>query len=255
MSSHLFSVERGKKEQKLLTRFFIISFVAHLAFFGFMTGTTLLFDLQPSVKIESIEARLVRFGKKKRDKKMLPRIYKKTKPKVVTKKKNEKGNTLKKSPKKKAPKPKKKKIVKKKKKDINLDNLLGAAMDDIKKDARAEESDEGSLDGAKDGDVTDPAFAVKGSIYMRKVSTIIRRNWSIPTILKENRSLKAEIFWRITRGGEIYDISTESSSGNTLFDSSIVEALKKTGKLPLPEDKKVRKYVLKEGLQWAFSPE
>ncbi len=259
MSSHLFSTERERSERKLLQRFFIISFVLHALVFGFMAGTTLLFDLTPAVKIESVEARLVRFGKKKRDEKMLPRIYKKKKPKAVAKKKNDKGNSLKvkpeKKPAKKVRKPEKKKVAKKRKKDMNLDSLLGAAMADIKKDARAEESDEGSLDGARDGEVTDPAFAVKGSIYLRKVSSIIRRNWSIPTILRENRSLKAEIFWRITYGGDIYAISVASTSGNALFDSSVIEALKKTGKLPLPEDKKLKKYVLKEGLQWVFSPE
>ncbi|HSA33642.1 MAG TPA: TonB family protein, partial [bacterium] len=65
--------------------------------------------------------------------------------------------------------------------------------------------------------------------------------------------LKAEIYFRITPSGEVYDLQVVTPSGDNNFDSSVIEAVKLTAKLPLPEDRQLKKYVLTEGLQWGFT--
>ena len=144
----------------------------------------------------------------------------------------------------------------KKQKAQSLDELLaGKTIESIKRDARAEVSNEGAKDGVEDGEVTDPALALKANMYARKVAQLIRGNWNIPSIISpaELKTLNTEIFFRITFDGGIYDIKIGKSSGNKIFDSSVIEAIRKTGKLPLPEDKEFRKLVLKEGFVCPFS--
>ncbi len=242
---------RGDSELQKIKKFLIFSALAHILFFvgGSVFGS--LFDFQDKMEFDSIQAKLVKLGKE-RDEKLLPRITKKEEP-IVKKDMDQKGNTLKKEKvTEKKPKPVKKKPEKKQ----SLDDLLSGAMKDIKKDARAEVSDEGSKDGVDDGDVTDAALKIKGNLYIRKISNIIRKNWKIPGIISRDElyELNAEVYFRITYSGDIYDISIIGKSGNNIFDSSVIKAIKKTGNLPLPEDRKLRKLVLREGLQWIFKP-
>ena len=84
------------------------------------------------------------------------------------------------------------------------------------------------------------------SISIKELGNILNKN--------EIKSLVSEVFFRITFSGEVYNISIITTSGNKIFDSSVLEAIKRTGKLPLPKDRGLRKMVLREGLQWKFSP-
>lgn len=251
MRTFIFSPQTQKSEKKRITRFFSGSFFAHILLFLMLIAIGAWFESQPRIVFHSIQAKLVKLGKK-RKKRLLPRIVKKEQTHVKNKKKT-KGNTLKKKAvkKKKLEKPKTK-VVKKKK---SLENLLAGAMKEIEKDARAEESDEGRKDGAKDGDVTDPMLATKGNLYARKVANIIRSNWNIPSLIskKDLQLLQTTVFFRITFSGEVYNISIATKSGNSLFDNSILEALAKTNTLPLPIDKVLRKIILKEGFECPFT--
>ena len=226
------------------------------------------------IEFESVQAKLVKLGEE-RDKKLLPRI---TQPKPAPKsekkdlkpepKKEEKvevkpkpdgkANSLKpKEEPKKAEKPKKDEPPKEeKKKASSLDELLaGDVMEKIKRDARAEESKEGAKDGVEDGDVTDPALALKANMYARQVSKKIKENWNIPSIISadERKKLMTRVYFKITYSGDVYDIKIKESSGNSVYDSSVIEAVKKTGKLPLPDDKNLKKLVLKEGFECPFT--
>jgi outer membrane biosynthesis protein TonB len=269
MRSYIFSPRRQKKELGLLKKFFKTSMALHAALFISIIISGYLFDLTPKIKLEHIEARLVMKGKE-RKKKLLPRIVKKKRPKIkapTKKKATGKANSLKK-PEKTEKKPVKKKPVKKKpvkKKEVakkkekkeealSLDELLKDEMADIKKDARAEETDEGTKDGDEAGDVVDPSLAIKGNLYARKVSNIIKSNWKIPGIIspEELKKLRANVFFRITFKGELYSIDVTAGSGNKNFDSSLIEAIKRTGKLPLPGDRKLKKFILTEGLECEF---
>ena len=248
-NTFVFNNRYDKTEQALLSRFYIISVTAHLILI-LAFGSGLFLNNGNKIKFESVQARLVKLGKE-RDKKLLPRITKPKKSKAQQE--NKKGNSLK--PVKKNEK-KKKKVEKKIKKPPTLAELLSDTMKDIKEDARAEETDEGAKDGVADGDVTDPALALKANMYTRKISALIRKNWQIPAIIKKKalRNLSAEVFFRITYSGEVYSIEVVTASGNNIFDSSVIEAIKKTGTLPLPKDRELKKLVLKEGFECPFTP-
>ncbi len=252
--AYLFAPQVFAEEQKNLKRFTIASVGLHIMVVTTIVAAGSILDLSPKIEFEAVEARLVRFGEKPRDKKLLPRIVKEKTPapavtgpgNTLTDKEKEKTKQEKKEPEKNTEKPKK---------PASLDSLLGSALDDIKKDARAEVSKEGSPDGVPDGEITDPALAMKGNLYIRQISAVIRRNWRIPSLIaaEEIPALKAEIFFRITPEGEIYDLRLVTPSGNRHFDASVLEAVKLTATIPLPDDKKLKKYVLTEGLQWQFT--
>ena len=273
--SFIFGKNSGDMSRKTFLGCSIGSLILHILVLIFF-ASGLWFAESHKIEFESVQAKLVKLGEE-RDKKLLPRITqpkpapksekKDPKPepkkdeKVVEKPKpkpDDKANSLKpKEEPKAAEKTKKDEPPKEeKKKASSLDELLaGDVMEKIKRDARAEESKEGAKDGVDDGDVTDPALALKANMYARLISRKIKENWSIPSIISadERRKLMTKIYFKITFGGEVYDIKIRTSSGNTVYDSSVIEAVRKTTKLPLPEDKNLKKLVLKEGFECPFT--
>lgn len=251
------------------------SLIIHILVLIFF-ASGLWFAESHKIEFESVQAKLVKLGEE-RDKKLLPRITQpkpapkseKKDPKPEPKKEEQpvekpkekpdgKANSLKP---KEEPKPAEK--IKKneppkeeKKKASSLDELLsGDVMEKIKRDARAEETKEGAKDGVEDGDVTDPALALKANMYIRQISKLIKQNWNIPSIISadERKNLMTKVYFKITYGGEVYDIKIRTSSGNSVYDGSVIEAVKKTAKLPLPDDKNLKKLVLKEGFECPFT--
>ncbi|HPA57031.1 MAG TPA: energy transducer TonB [bacterium] len=248
--SYIFTVSNETGERKAVSRFYIYSFSIHIfIIIAFASGIWM--DRNRKIEFDTVQARLVKLGEE-RDKKLLPRITKQEP--VKSSKTEQKANSLKPVEKKKNEKNKEeeKKVVK----PPSLAELLSGTMQEIKKDARAEVTKEGATDGDDDGDVTDPALALKANMYTRKISALIRKNWNIPGIISGNqlKDLQTSAFFRITFSGEVYAIEIISSSGNKIFDSSVLEAIKKTGSLPLPEDRELKKLVLKEGFECPFTP-
>ena len=273
--SFIFGKNSGGIDRKTFLGCSAGSLVLHILVLIFF-GSGLWFVESHKIEFDIVQAKLVKLGEE-RDKKLPPRI---TQPKPAPKSekkdlKNEpkkeekpaekpkqkpdgKENSLKpKEEPKKAEQPKKDEPTKEEeKKPSSLDELLsGDVMEKIKRDARAEETKEGAKDGVEDGDVTDPALALKANMYARQVSKKIKENWSIPSIIsaEERKKLMTKIYFKITFSGEVYDIKITSSSGNSVYDSSVIEAVKKTGKLPLPDDKNLKKLVLKEGFECPFT--
>lgn len=245
-ATFIFGSRYSESERKVVKRFFAGSFVLHILFVV-LFASGLMFNSGRKIEFNTVQARLVKFGEE-RDKKLLPRITKKEQAKAPVK---EKANAL--TP---VEKKKDKKDEKKEAKAPSLAELLSKDIKDIKEDARAEDTDEGAADGVEDGDVTDPALALKADMYTRKISALIRNNWNIPAIIQQDqlKSLQAKAFFRITYSGEVYSVEIVDTSGNNLFDGSVIEAIKKTGKLPLPEDRDLKKLVLKEGFECPFTP-
>lgn len=241
----VFGNDYNQEEKKVVKRFFVYSLFLHAVFIFFFASGFIL-DGGRKIEFDSVQARLVKLGVE-RDKKLLPRIVKTPHAKT---KESEKGNAI---------KPEEKKKDKKDEKPAkppSLAELLSGAIKDIKKDARAEDTKEGAADGVEDGDVTDPALALKANMYTRKISALIRKNWNIPGIIQNEqlKSLATKAFFRITYNGDVYGVEIIASSGNNIFDSSVIEAIKKTGTLPLPEDRDLKKLVLKEGFECPFTP-
>ena len=271
--SFIFGKNSGEMDRKTFLGCSAGSLVLHILVL-IVFGSGLWFAESHKIEFEVVQAKLVKLGEE-RDKKLLPRITQpkptpksekkdaKTEPKKEEKaepkkKPDGKENSLKPKEEPKAAEKKKpeEKPKDEKKKASSLDDLLsGDVMEKIKRDARAEESKEGAKDGVEDGDVTDPALALKANMYARQVSKKIKENWNIPSIISadERKNLMTKIYFKITYSGEVYDIKIKSSSGNSVYDSSVIEAVKKTGKLPLPDDKNLKKLVLKEGFECPFT--
>ena len=194
--SFIFGKNSGGMDRKTILGCSVGSLALHIFVLLFF-GSGLWFAESHKIEFESVQAKLVKLGEE-RDKKLLPRI---TQPKPAPKsekkdqktepKKEEKAevkpkptpdgkaNSLKpKDQPKPAEKPKKDEAPKEeKKKPSSLDELLaGDVMEKIKRDARAEESKEGAKEGVDDGDVTDPALALKANMYARQVSKKIKEN-------------------------------------------------------------------------------
>lgn len=271
--SFIFGKNSGGVSRKTFLGCSVGSLILHILVLA-VFGSGLWFTESHKIEFEVVQARLVKLGEE-RDKKLLPRITQpkpapksekkdeRTEPKKAEKtepkpKPDGKANSLKP---KEEPKPAEKKKAEEppkeeKKKPSSLDELLaGDVMEKIKRDARAEETKEGAKDGVDDGDVTDPALALKANMYARLISKRIKENWNIPSIIsaEERKKLMTKIYFKITFSGEVYDIKIQSSSGNSVYDSSVIEAVKKTGKLPLPDDKNLKKLVLKEGFECPFT--
>ena len=274
--SFIFGKNSGGMSRKTFIGCSAGSLIFHILALIFL-GSGLWFAESHRIEFESVQAKLVKLGEE-RDKKLLPRITQ-PKPAPKSEKKDQKAepkkeekpvekpkpkpegkeNSLK--PKEEQPKPAEKtkpqeEPKEEKKKPSSLDELLaGDVMEKIKRDARAEETKEGAKDGVEDGDVTDPALALKANMYARQISRKIRENWNIPSIIsaEERKKLMTGIYFKITFSGEVYDIKIKSSSGNSVYDSSVIEAVKKTARLPLPDDKNLKKLVLKEGFECPFT--
>lgn len=73
--------------------------------------------------------------------------------------------------------------------------------------------------------------------YLGLISGLIRKNWSIPETVPKN--LEAVVSVRILPNGQIVIEGFEKSSGNSLFDSSVIRALRNSSPLPPPKSEVV----------------
>jgi len=71
------------------------------------------------------------------------------------------------------------------------------------------------------------------SSYFTIISGLIRQHWSIPDTVPKN--LEAIVAVRILSNGQVIIEGFEKSSGNTIFDSSVIRAIKKSSPLPPPK--------------------
>lgn len=92
----------------------------------------------------------------------------------------------------------------------------------------------GTLDIGKSGNIKGETVS---SSYLGLISGLIRKNWSIPETLPKN--LEAVVSVRILQNGQIVIEGFEKSSGNSLFDSSVVKALRNSSPLPPPKNEVV----------------
>ncbi|MEN2993750.1 MAG: energy transducer TonB [Thermodesulfovibrio sp.] len=81
------------------------------------------------------------------------------------------------------------------------------------------------------------SIKVVSPTYLALISGLIRYHWNIPETVPKN--LEAVISVRILPDGQIIIEGFEKSSGNTLFDSSVIKAIKNSSPLPPPKDEVV----------------
>lgn len=93
-----------------------------------------------------------------------------------------------------------------------------------------QKNSEGSLEVAGSGANRGQGVS---SGYLGLISGLIRQNWSIPETVPKN--LEAIVSVRILLNGQVIIEGFEKRSGNTLFDSSVIKALKNSSPLPPPK--------------------
>ena len=148
---------------------------------------------------------------------------------------------------------------KKKAREKRLRNrkLMLEAMKNLD-DPRADEEDAPGFDkGHAQGRSVDPNSLKAKVNYLTRIKLLLSRQFEAPAGIPEaeRRSLSTQVFFRIARSGHIKGKpKIVKSSGNRFFDAAAVRTVKRFSegsplKLPLPEDKALKKEVLSQGLK------
>lgn len=128
----------------------------------------------------------------------------------------------------------------------SLADLMAAAS----KNAKPEE-----LEGEADGDPNGDSAVQEGERYYGLISSVIRRNYDVSNTIDEaeRRRLKAAVAMRIDDSGKLLEVEITQSSGNELFDSAVIGAVKKAAPFTAPPEH-LRKSLKKDGVALVFTP-
>ena len=129
-------------------------------------------------------------------------------------------------------------------------NRLFGAFDKFSKSKPQED-----LDGAEDGDPNGDSATAEGERYFGMLSSQVRRHYNVADTIPENERLylKAQVAMRLNRTGEVLDARLAKASGNVLFDSAVLAAVKKASPFSPPPDH-LRDALQKSGIVLEFSP-
>jgi TonB family protein len=127
---------------------------------------------------------------------------------------------------------------------------LFGAFDKTAKQAPPEE-----LEGAEDGDPDGDSAIAEGERYYALLSAQVRRNYNVAESIPEAERLylKAQVQVRLGRAGEVLQSSLTAASGNDLFDSAVLVAVKKASPFSPPPDH-LRDALQKQGVVLEFRP-
>ncbi len=94
------------------------------------------------------------------------------------------------------------------------------------------------LEGAEDGDPFGDSAVQEGERYYGAVTAQVRRYYDVSQTISEQERLhlKAEVFFRVNRQGSLMEVKLSKASGNTLFDSAVVAAVKKAAPFAPPPE-------------------
>ena len=197
----------------------------------------------PKVDLEQkpMKATLVRLGKK-RDEKLLPRKEEEPPPPPKVEEvavAPTKPDTAVKVPTKDAKPEKPTKDTKK------------SLFDALNKTARPQEEVEGEADGDPNGD----AAKQEGERYFGLLNSVVKRNYDVSNTIDEaeRRRLRAEVSLRIGSAGELLEVELTKPSGNELFDSAVIGAVKKAAPFSAPPEH-LRDALKKSGVAFVFTP-
>lgn len=100
-----------------------------------------------------------------------------------------------------------------------LDNLVDRTKD-FAEDVKQEE--EGDPEGIAEGTAQ---TAKLGNIYLGKLTVFFRRGWSVPNVVQDRDGLSAMAAVKVGPDGRVESVEIEKSSGDPLFDQSIVDRI------------------------------
>jgi TonB family protein len=211
--------------------FVIGSTAAHVGVAAVLVALSSIFG-QPPVDPDQkpIKATLVRLGKP-RDEKLLPRKEEEPPPAPKPEAEPVKVPT---------PEPA---VVKIPTKDAKPDKPSKDASKDGKKslfDAlkRASKGASAEVEGALDGDPDGDSATQEGERYFGLLRAVVRRNYEVSDTIPESerRALKAEVTLWIGATGEVLNVRLTKASGNELFDSAVLGAVKRASPFAPPPD-------------------
>jgi len=103
-------------------------------------------------------------------------------------------------------------------------------------DALNKASKPAELEGALDGDPHGDSAVQEGERYYGLLKSVVQRNYDVSDAIPEaeRRTLKAEVALWIGPGGELVEVKLTKPSGNELFDSAVVGAVKKAAPFTPP---------------------
>ncbi len=128
----------------------------------------------------------------------------------------------------------------------SLSDVLASAS----RQARPEE-----LEGEEDGDVNGDSARQEGERYFGLLTSVVRRNYDVSSTIDESERirLKASVALRIGAGGELLNVELTRPSGNELFDSAVLGAVKKAAPFTAPPAH-LREALKKDGVELVFKP-
>lgn len=111
------------------------------------------------------------------------------------------------------------------------------------------------LEGAADGDLDGDAARQEGERYFGLLNSVVKRNYDVSNTIDEaeRRRLRAEVALRIGPGGELLEATLTRPSGNELFDSAVIGAVKKAAPFSAPPAH-LRDTLKKAGVAFVFTP-
>lgn len=111
------------------------------------------------------------------------------------------------------------------------------------------------LEGQEDGDPNGDAARAEGERYYGMLKAQVHRNYDVSQTIPEQERLhlKARVLLRIGPRGELLRVELARPSGNPLFDSAVVLAVKKAAPFSPPPDH-LRDSLDREGIVMEFSP-
>ena len=215
--------------------FMAFSLVSHaLVVGGVLLLTWVLAGPPMDLDAKPIKASLVRLGKK-REEKLLPRKEEQAPPAEPTPTPMP------------APKPEQKT-----KPDVASKEKKTSLADAFKKNASKAKPEE--LEGDPEGDKYGDSAVQEGERYYGLLSSAVHRYYDVSNTIEESARLrlKAQVRLRISDKGEVLEVGLSKSSGNEVFDSAVLGAVKKAAPFPPPPPN--LRDQLKKGLTFEFKP-
>jgi TonB family protein len=229
-----------------LGRFLVPSVLVHAVLLGLVLGYGAL-TARPLIDLNQkpIVAKLVRQGTP-RDEKLLPRIEETPPPPKEQAPPPAPAPVA--APPPAAPAPAKTKAPGQKTGDEQK-KLLGA-FDQMSKAKRPAE-----VSGAKDGDALGDAAESEGERYYGQLSAQVKRSYSVSETIpdQERVHLVAQVALFIDPSGQLARARLAKSSGNDLFDSAVLEAVKRAAPFA-PPPVHLRNALQKYGIVLQFRP-
>ena len=92
---------------------------------------------------------------------------------------------------------------------------------------------------------------IKFNSYVDDITAEVKSNWALPSWIKRQQSLRAEVLVKIAATGNVLSIELSSASSNNIFNNSTLEAIRQAAPFPYPPDE-ILLYLSNTGVTFIF---